>query len=78
MHKPMITPDLFVKEILDQWPETIKLFLKYRMACVGCSMSAFDTLAEALEIYNLPENTVLISLNREARLLGGDNGYSIK
>jgi hybrid cluster-associated redox disulfide protein len=63
MPKQLITPDHFIDEILDRWPVTIMLFLEYRMACVGCSMSAYDTLRDALKAYDLPEDTVLHSLN---------------
>ena len=59
----LITPDQYMDEILRTWPGTIPLFLEYRMACVGCSMSAFDTLEEALNIYNLPQEEILNSLN---------------
>lgn len=45
------------------WPGVIPLILEHRMACVGCSMSAFDTLEEALNIYNLPQEDILDSLN---------------
>lgn len=63
MHKQIITLDHLMEEILDRWPTTITLFLEYRMACVGCSLSAFDTLGDALEAYKLPPDTVLKALN---------------
>jgi hybrid cluster-associated redox disulfide protein len=67
MAEQLITLDLFMDEILDQWPITILLFLEYRMACVGCSMSSFDTLRDALEVYDLPQEIVLDSLNLKAQ-----------
>ena len=63
MPKQMITLDHFMNEIMDRWPVTIKLILEYRMACVGCSLSSFDTLGDALEAYNLPQDAVLKALN---------------
>lgn len=30
------------------------VFLRYHMACIGCSMAAFETLAEAARIYKIP------------------------
>jgi hybrid cluster-associated redox disulfide protein len=61
----MITPNLYIDEILEQWPGTIYLFMEYKMACVGCSMAAFDTLEDALKVYDLPQEAVLISLNKQ-------------
>jgi hybrid cluster-associated redox disulfide protein len=43
--------DQTVAEVLSAWPETIRVFLNHRMDCVGCSMSAFDTVAEAVGNY---------------------------
>jgi hybrid cluster-associated redox disulfide protein len=63
MPTQLITLDHCMDEILDRWPVTIKLILEYRMACVGCSLSSFDTLKDALEAYNLPQDAVLQALN---------------
>ena len=63
MYDDLITPDLLIEDILDRWPATIALFLENRMACVGCSLSAFDTLEEALEVYNLRQEEILPLLN---------------
>jgi len=63
MPNDLITPDLIMDEIMERWPGTIILFLENRMACVGCSMSAFDTLEDALKIYELPQEEILNLLN---------------
>jgi hybrid cluster-associated redox disulfide protein len=69
MCKDSITPDLYIDEILERWPGTILLFLEHRMACVGCSMSAFDTLEEALRVYNLPQEDFI----KNAERVGGSH-----
>ncbi len=45
--------DLPIAELLARWPQTAQVFLRYRMACVGCTMAPFDTLADAAMAYNL-------------------------
>lgn len=77
MQKQLITLDHFVAEILDQWPETIRLFLEYRMACVGCSLSSFDTLGDALRAYNLPQEKILEALNGRANTAVAKNGNGL-
>jgi hybrid cluster-associated redox disulfide protein len=42
-----------VAELLDEHPEAIATFLRHRMACVGCTMSDFDTIADAARSYGL-------------------------
>lgn len=48
-----IQAELTVAETLERWPQTIPVFLRRRMACVGCAITPFETLAEAAAIYSL-------------------------
>jgi hybrid cluster-associated redox disulfide protein len=43
-----------VADLLRDWPQTIPVFLKHGMACVGCSMASFETLGGAAQVYGLP------------------------
>ncbi len=52
-----------ISEILDRWPEFIPVFLKHKMACVGCSMADFMTLEDALDIYKINEELFIEELN---------------
>lgn len=40
--------DLTVADVIDKWPQTIPVFMKYRLGCLGCAMAPFDTLADVL------------------------------
>lgn len=53
MESSTLTADLTVATVLDAWPQTIPLFIDHRMACVGCAMAPFDTLADAATVYGL-------------------------
>lgn len=53
-----------ISEILDHWPETIPVFLHHKMACVGCAMADFMTLEDALDIYNLNEESFIEQLTQ--------------
>lgn len=66
-----IQTDALVSEILDRWPETITVFLRHRMACVGCGMSGFETLISAAEIYGLQVEDLVAEL--EASISSGDD-----
>ncbi len=48
-----LTYDLTVAEILQRWPQTAQVFLRHRMACVGCAIAPFETLTEVSEIYQV-------------------------
>ena len=56
--------------IMKLWPETIRLFLARRMACVGCPMARFDRLAYVSTEYAVPLAGLIDEL--EAAAAGGD------
>jgi hybrid cluster-associated redox disulfide protein len=58
----IIAPEMNVEFILTHWPETVPIFLKYRMGCVGCTMASYETLSSAAEIYKLPLNSFIHDL----------------
>lgn len=60
-----------VQEILDRWPDTVLVFIAYRMICVGCSMAAFVRLEEALHAYHIPPGPFLEHLQRSLEDPGG-------
>ncbi len=60
---PSLSLHMTISEILDRWPEFIPVFLKHKMACVGCSMADFMTLEDALDIYKINEELFIEELN---------------
>ncbi len=43
-----------IDEVIRRWPETIAVFRRHQMACVGCAVAPFFTIADAARIYELP------------------------
>ena len=56
--------DSIVAHLLRDWPQATPVFLRYKMFCVGCSLADFDTLGDALRIYDLPPEPFLADLRR--------------
>ncbi len=59
-----VSLQLDLKTLFTQWPETIPVFNQHQMGCVGCSMSVFDTLEDALMNYHLAPGAFLAELQR--------------
>ncbi len=57
-----------ISEILDRWPETIPVFTRHHMACIGCTMSPYETISGAAEIYHLPLHDFIEELQNAIRL----------
>lgn len=70
MRSPELTdPDLPLDELMTQWPETVSVFLKHGMLCVGCLISPFHTVTDACREYHLNEDAFLTELMEAAGLL---------
>lgn len=61
-----------VAEVLDRWPQTIPVFLRHRMACVGCAMAPFETLADVAAIYGLQLSRFRSELQRTIQPMEGN------
>lgn len=59
---PDLTADLPVADVMRRWPETVKVFVEYRMACPGCPMAAFMSVADAAGSYGLRTDELLVAL----------------
>lgn len=44
---PTINPDMSLSDFMAVWPETIAVFNRYDMLCVGCLVGPFHTVADA-------------------------------
>ena len=56
---------LSIAELLKRFPQTISIFIQYRMACVGCAIAAFHTVAEAAAIYGVDTELFISELEQK-------------
>jgi len=54
-----IDPNLSVDRLMQQWPATMAVFMRHRMACIGCPVGSFHTIAECSAQYDVPLETLL-------------------
>lgn len=53
--------------MLDACPEAMHILLRNGMACVGCTMAPFETVAEAAREYGLDLSSFIDELQRAGR-----------
>lgn len=51
--KHLYDPDLALQDLMTAWPETIPVFMRHKMLCVGCLVNPFHTVADACAEYDL-------------------------
>jgi hybrid cluster-associated redox disulfide protein len=55
-------PTSVVAAVLRDHPQAVRVFLDHHMACVGCALAEFDTLADAARAYGLALPDLLAEL----------------
>jgi hybrid cluster-associated redox disulfide protein len=61
------TADLMVDDVMRRWPSTIRVFLDFRMRCVGCPIATFHSVDEACSEYSINAAAFLSKLRDTAK-----------
>jgi len=59
-----ITKDNKIEEIVTQYPETMMVFMKHGLHCVGCHVSAFESIEEGAMAHGIDVDALVDDLNR--------------
>jgi hybrid cluster-associated redox disulfide protein len=59
----LITADSLVKEVVESHPQTIAVFSKHGLNCVGCYIAPFHTITDTAREYALRLEPLLSELN---------------
>ncbi|WP_298863958.1 DUF1858 domain-containing protein [uncultured Sulfitobacter sp.] len=51
----MDDPEMPLDTLMSLWPETVSVFLRHKMLCVGCMVASFHTVIDACREYDLDE-----------------------
>lgn len=60
----VIMPDDIVDEVLHRRPAAIRVFLDYKMRCVGCPIACFHSIDEACRAHGIATDAFLLALGR--------------
>lgn len=59
----VITKDDMIARVVRDHPETIAVFLRYGLHCVGCAMAQFDTIASGACTHGVNPEYLVRDLN---------------
>lgn len=59
----VITKDAMIARVVRDHPETIAVFLRYGLHCVGCAMAQFDTIASGARTHGVNQEYLVKDLN---------------
>ncbi len=59
-----ITKDSTIEEVVNQYPETMIVFMKHGLHCVGCHVSAFESIEEGAMAHGINVDALISDLNK--------------
>jgi hybrid cluster-associated redox disulfide protein len=54
---------LLVDDVMSRWPATIRVFLDFRMSCVGCPIATFHSVDEACHEHGVDRASFMAALH---------------
>jgi hybrid cluster-associated redox disulfide protein len=59
----MITKDMGIIEIAENYPEVLPVFQQFGMGCIGCMAAHFETLEQGVAAHGIDIDEILKALN---------------
>jgi hybrid cluster-associated redox disulfide protein len=59
----MITAEMRINEVVAKYPQTIRVFFRHGMQCIGCYICGFHNIAEGAKQYGIELESLLNDLN---------------
>ncbi len=60
----LVTADSLVKDVVERHPETVLVFVRHRLQCVGCDISPYHTIADSAREHAVSIEPLLGELNQ--------------
>lgn len=64
MAERKITEDMNIREVIDKYPETVSVFAKYNMGCIGCIAASFESLKDIAAVHGTDVKAFVEDLNK--------------
>ena len=58
-----ITKDMGIMDIVTQYPETLEIFARYGMGCIGCAAARFENLEAGAKVHGIDADEMISAMN---------------
>jgi len=62
----MITADMPIGDVIGQHPDTVHVFLKHGLGCIGCALARFENIRQGAEAHGIDVDALMEELNKTA------------
>jgi hybrid cluster-associated redox disulfide protein len=60
------TSDMTVDQVMNRWPASIRVFMDFKMGCIGCPIATFHSVDDASREHNVDGAAFLTALRAVA------------
>lgn len=58
-----ITKDMRIGEVVEQYPQTVEVFLRHGLMCFGCAVARFENLEQGAVAHGIEVEPLMKDLN---------------
>jgi hybrid cluster-associated redox disulfide protein len=58
-----ITKDMAIGEVVEQYPETVPVFLQHGLGCFGCALARFENIEQGAMAHGIDISVLMKALN---------------
>ncbi|MBW2995483.1 DUF1858 domain-containing protein [Candidatus Woesearchaeota archaeon] len=62
-----VTKDWTLGETLETYPETMEVFAQFGLHCIGCAISAYETIEQGAQVHGVDVNDLLKKINEAVK-----------
>lgn len=59
-----ISKEMSITEIVQQYPQTVEIFMQHGMGCLGCAAARFENVAQGAAAHGIDLDSLLADLNK--------------
>jgi hybrid cluster-associated redox disulfide protein len=63
MSQDKISEEMSIKEVIDTYPETAMVFMKYNIGCIGCLLASFEKVKDIAVVHGIDIKALVKDLN---------------
>lgn len=58
-----VTKDMSIRDIVQEHPETLEVFARYGMGCIGCAAAQFENLEAGAKVHGFDVDAMVNDIN---------------
>lgn len=65
-----VTKEMSIIEIVQQYPESLEVFAKFGLGCIGCAAARFENLEAGAKVHGIDPEVLVESINEAINKAG--------